>query len=92
MSEPGEAPEIWFERIGPTIGWLGSYSPVSIKGFYVMLAYTLPVLFLWVLPISLLAQFDIMSAEAALLTAVPVVCVCLISLMRTAYRHSAPRS
>lgn len=91
MTEPQEASEIWFERIGPTFGWLGSYNPITAKGLYVLLAYFLSLLLLWVLPISLLAEFDLLPGGVALALAIPVVCGGLLSLMRTAHRHSAPR-
>jgi len=44
MYERIDHSEIWFERIGPTIGWFGSYSPTTMKGFYVLMAHMLPVL------------------------------------------------
>jgi hypothetical protein len=82
---------VWFERIGPTFGWLGSYSPITTKGFYVLLMHLLPVLVSRALPLSLLGHFQVVSATTALLFVAPVVIGCLLSLMRTAYRHSARR-
>jgi hypothetical protein len=91
MEEPDQGTEIWFERLGPTLGWFGSYSPISMKGFYALLAHTLPVLALWVLPVSLLAQFKRIPSAVALPVVAPVVVASLLLLMRTAHRHSLPR-
>ena len=90
MDDPDEASEIWFEPMGPTIGWVGSYMPVTMMGFYVLLAHTLPVLLLWVLPLSLLGHFEIVPGGMLFGFAVPVVVGSLLLLMRTAYRHSRP--
>ena len=92
MSEQADASEIWFERIGPTLGWFGSYSPTTMKGFYVLLAHMLPVLMLWVVPLSLLAHFEVVAGPVVFVLVFPVVIGCLVSLMRTAHRHSAPRT
>ena len=62
-----------------------------MKGFYVLLMHMIPVLVLWVLPLALLAQFGGLPEKAAFLLVVPVVVASLVSLMRTAHRHSVPR-
>lgn len=91
MSEPSDSSEIWFERIGPTFGWLGSYSPITTKGLHVLLMHMLPVLFLWVLPLTLLGHLQVVSETMTFILVVPVVIGCVVSLMRTAHRHSAPQ-
>lgn len=92
MNDTEPASEIWFERLGPTFGWLGSYVPTTMRGFYVLLMHTLPVLVFWVLPFALLAQIGALSKAATFLIVTPVVVGCLTMLMRTAYRHSSPRT
>ena len=92
MDDAEPASEIWFERIGPSFGWWGSYMPTTMRGFYAVLMHTLPLLVLWVLPLSLLAQFGTLSSAATFLLVMPAVVGCLTLLMRTAYRHSSPRT
>jgi hypothetical protein len=92
MNEQTDTPEIWFERIGPTIGWLGSYSPTTTKGLYVLLMHMLPVLIFWVFPLSLLGHFDMVPGPVVFGLAIPIVIGCLVSLMRIAHRHSAPQT
>jgi hypothetical protein len=88
MDEQTDASEIWFERIGPTFGWFGSYIPTTMKGFDALLMHILPVLILWVLPLSLLGHFEVVAEPVVFALVFPVVIGCLVSLMRIAHRHS----
>lgn len=89
MDEQTDAPEIWFERIGPTLGWFGSYNPTTMRGFHALLTHV-AIALLWLLPFALLGHFKVLSGPLALGLAIPGTLGCLVSLMRTAHRHSVP--
>ena len=91
MDNQTDTPEVWFERMGPTFGWLGSYIPITMKGFYVLLLHILPVMVLWMLPLSVLAKFELVPEPIVLALIAPLAIGSLVSLMRTAHRHSVPR-
>lgn len=89
MDEQADTAEIWFERMGPTLGWFGSYNPTTMRGFHVLLAH-MAVALIWLIPFALLGHFGVIADSVAFGLATPVVLGCLVSLMRTAHRHSVP--
>lgn len=89
MDEQADTAEIWFERIGPTLGWFGTYNPTTMRGVYVLMAH-MAVILLWLVPFAALAHFGVIAGPVALGLVIPVVLACCLSLMRTAHRHSAP--
>ncbi len=90
MVHSDDRSEIWFERLGPSIGWLCSYSPITGRGLYVLLGHVFGACFA-IGPILLLEHANLLSPKPALFIAGLIALASGVSLMRTAHRHSVPR-
>jgi hypothetical protein len=89
MSAPERELEVWFESFGPRIGWFGSYLPTTARGLYVVMGH-IGFISAWALPVALLYQFRVLSDAWTIALGFPVLMGGLVSLLRTASRHSAP--
>ena len=90
MVHSDDRSEIWFERLGESIGWLCSYSPITARGLYVLLGHLFGACFA-IGPLLLLEHADLLSPKATLFVGGLIALASGVSLMLTAYRHSVRR-
>jgi hypothetical protein len=89
MSGSEDQSNIWFERL-PGFAIKRAYMPVTMRGFYILLAFLLGPC-IWILPFALLAQFNMISGPWAFGCTLPVIPIAIMWFDRIASRHSAPR-